>query len=220
MAKYYKKRKRYGTPYKKKYAKPRYPKPAGELKFFDTVQADEASAQAGVIHSVSLNLIPQGVTESNRVGRKCSVTSIQIKGSLVLPSDGASSGNATNVLRLIVYLDKQANGATAAVTDILESADVNSFRNLSNTQRFICLKDIHINMNAFGAFGGTGAPVSMKRHYNFEFYKKVDFPLEFSSTTGALTELRSNNIGLLSVCKQALAIPLVGYTCRVRFSDG
>ena len=50
------------------------------------------------------------------------------------------------------------------------------------------------------------------------FYKKVNLPVEFDSTAGAITEIKSNNIGILLLSKNGKA----GFSSkiRIRFSDG
>ena len=59
-------------------------------------------------------------------------------------------------MRVMLYHDKQANGATAAVLDILESADYQSFNNLVNSGRFRILMDRTYAMNYLTlASGGT-----------------------------------------------------------------
>lgn len=191
----------------------------GELKFFDTTEVATVSGTAGVIHDASLNLIPQGVTESTRVGRKCTIRAIHLKGILKNQST-AVVAEAENTLRVIVYLDKQANGATAAVTDILETAAVDSFRNLANSGRFSILLDKKVHLNSGAVFGGTAAPASSGSLRDLALHKKCSIPIEFNGATGAIGEIRSNNLGVLSVVEQASATPpTVQYICRVRFSD-
>jgi len=53
-----------------------------------------------------------------------------------------------------------------------------------------------------------------------EWYSKCQIPLEFSSTTGAITEIRSNNLFLLAGCSTG-GDDLVNFlgTCRLRYSD-
>lgn len=186
----------------------------GELKFFDTIRAQQSSATAGVIHNSSLVLIPQGVTESTRVGRKCTLKKLSLKGQISMGSI-TTIGDTENQVRFIIYLDKQCNGATAAVTDILESASVNSFRNLANSGRFQVLKDFKHVLMPRSCFAGASVPTVVKISCNLN----LNLPIEYSSTTGALTEIRSNNIGILSVCDSALGLPSVAYTVRARFGD-
>lgn len=109
-----------------------------EVKFFDTTNTGTALATTGVITNSSLNLIPQGILENNRIGRKCTIKKIQFRGVIQFNSSTTESGE---VVRIMVVWDKQANGAAATITDILETADEKSFNNLSNKNRFVTLKD-------------------------------------------------------------------------------
>lgn len=185
---------------------------AGENKFFDTNRTVVTLANTGTILNLSLNLIPQGVTESTRIGRKCTIKSLSIKALFNLPSSNTGASTA-GVGRFIIYLDKQANGATAAVTDILETATVRSHNNLSNSGRFKTLKVCEFVMKAHGAIT-TAASEDV--HWESFTLSGLNIPIEFSSTAGAITEIRSNNIGVLGISSDGLIT--ANYTVRVRFS--
>ncbi len=103
-----------------------------------------------------------------------------------------------------MYLDKQANGAAAAVSDISETATWRTFNNLSNSGRFVILMDKTINMNycTLGIDGVTNR--KMQVFYDDQFHKKVNIPIEFSGITGGITEIKSNNIGILLFSRQGL----------------
>lgn len=189
----------------------------GELKFFDTTDTFAALVPAGEIKN-SLNLIPQGVTESTRIGRKCTIRSLQIRGNLNLPPVAGVSAAGGSVVRIIVYQDKQANGVAATVTDILNTADIHSFRNLANSHRFRILKDSTIDINPTAAAGDGTTNDTTSVYKSWECYLRVNVPLEFSSTTGAITELRSNNLGILAISETSSNI-IFNYNCRVRYSD-
>ncbi len=194
----------------------RYFPSGGEQKFFDTTRADTAMASAGAIANASLVLIPQGVTESTRVGRKCVLRRLMFKGQLIQPT-GTNLAASGAKGRVIVYQDKQTNGATAAVTDILDTASVNSFRNLANSGRFKILYDKTFNMSNRASSGdGTTSDVAEWMH-PWEFYKECNIPLQYDNTTGAITELTTNNIGVLTIANEGATT--FGYVCRVRFSD-
>ncbi len=184
-----------------------------ELKFRDSDLDDATIAVAGTV-TPSIVLIAQGVTESQRVGRKCTVANIGWKYNISLPlqQDAADIGNG-DVVRVIMYLDKQANGATAAVTDILETADYQSFNNLSNVGRFTKLLDATHEINSLVA-GTDGANTITTPEINnsYTFYKKCNIPLEFNSTAGVITEIRSNNIGVLLLSKNGNA----GFDSKIR----
>ncbi len=171
-----------------------------ELKFHDVDFNDAVVAIGGTVEP-SINLIAQGVTESQRIGRKCTIRSIGWRWQMTIPErDAAATPGQGSTLRMILFQDKQANGATAAVTDLLESADFQSFNNLVNKGRFRTLMDKTVTINYMG-LGSDGAGVVSQglqiRHGTF--FKECNIPVEFDSTTGAITEIRSNNIGVLLI---------------------
>lgn len=190
-----------------------------ELKFFDTALSDASVAADGVVQG-SLNLIPQGVTESTRVGRKCVIKNLNFRLTLYrVLVDSVATALPHEQVRIMLVLDKQANGANPAITDILETDDMNSFNNLANKSRFRVLYDKVFNMDAL-AVGSNGTTVDQAaRSRTVSCFKKVNLPIEFSSTTGAITEIRSNNLVWVTVTDTG-SLTTINGTCRVRFSDG
>ncbi len=194
---------------------------AGELKFHD-VDVDDAivSATGTIQNGGTVNIIPQGVTEIQRIGRKCTIRSIHWRFSAdqVELNNGATP-QTSEVIRAIFYLDKQANGATAAVTDILETATHRSFRNLANSGRFQIFLDKTMVFNyqtfSFDTAGAQGDSAEVVGEYQFN--KNCNVPIEFSAATGAIGEIRSNNLGVLLISKSGQG----GFasSLRLRFSD-
>ncbi len=195
----------------------RYTSPV-EMKFHD-VDLDDAVVATGGTVTASVNLIPQGVTEKTRIGRKCNITRINWRWNITLPeTDAVATASPGDVIRMIMYLDKQANGATAAVTDILESASYLSYNNLVNKGRFQTLMDRKVTINYLSlASDGAGVVSSASVTKTGRFHKKCNIPIEFNAGTGAITEIRSNNIGvlLISVANQLAFTSKI----RLRFSD-
>lgn len=194
----------------------RFPPSGNETKFFDTALSFLFDATGEVPATGQLNLIPQGVTESTRVGRLCCLKSIQIRGIAQWSPAAGTTASSTQYLYLV--LDTQTNGAAAAITDVLTSNNMAvALINLNNSQRFRILKRFVIPMTSqagvSGAFGNVVVPI--------DYFKKLDIALDFSSTTGAITEIRSNNLFLLAG-SDTLADDVGGFagTCRVRFADG
>ncbi len=193
--------------------------PTGELKFHD-VDVDLNPMTTGEdILIDSVVKIAQGVTESARIGRKCTVKSINWRFEILLATT-AVAANTSDIARIIVYLDKQANGATAAVTDILESADYQSFNNLTNKGRFFTLMDRTYALSASAGSGrGTADTLSYGEvQVQDSFFKKLTVPIEFSAGTGAIGEIRSNNIGILAIAKAGVTV--FRSKMRIRFTDG
>ncbi len=193
----------------------------GEKKFLDTTAVDVAVPAAGFINS-TINVIPQGVTESERVGRKCTIKNIGFKFNILLPGTTAQL-NTSDTVRIIMYLDQQCNGGVAQVSGsggILETATFQAFRNLENIGRFKVLMDRTYNL-ASPSGGGvvTTNDFFGEKSVSGSFYKSCNIPIEFdaSAPTGALATIRSNNVGLLFITRSARAT--VNWRTRVRFSD-
>ncbi len=201
------------------YAAPRYSGPMpGELKFHD-VALDDAVVAVGGNVTATINVIPQGVTEVQRIGRKCTIRSVHWKYRVDLPEvDAVASPNTIDEVRVVLYLDRQANGATAAATDILETATIRSFRNLANSGRFMILMDrLHVINWGTLASDNAGVVSSAEVVREYSFNKKCEFPLEFSGANGTIDEIRSNNLGVLLVGLNGTAGFLS--SIRLRFSD-
>jgi len=191
----------------------------GELKFFDTAISFNLDAVGEVPASGQLNLIAQGTGQSQRIGRIATVRSMQLRLNLdYLPTTAATaSGNAF----IYVVLDTQCNGAAAAITDVLTGSGMSTaLINLDNSQRFRILKKIKVE---FQPGAGVSAAYNEVRKC-VDVYMKLNVPLEFSSTTGAITELRSNNIFLLAGGDGSNGgvfddLCAVTGNCRLRYTD-
>lgn len=189
----------------------------GELKFHDLVVDSSPILEAGEIFS-SLNNIPQGTGESQRIGRKCNLKSVEWRYNLQLPAtDGVAVAAAGDNIRLIMYIDKQANGGVATVANILEIADDNSFYNLTNQNRFVILMDKNHDLN-YITLAGAAANVSQSNViHKYQFRKLCNIPVEFDGTDGTINEIRSNNLGLLLISSTGTG--RIFSRIRVRYND-
>lgn len=193
---------------------PNYSK--GELKFHDVDLDDAVITQAGTI-TASISLIAGGTTESTRIGRKCTITNINWRFDIVM-NDTGTVDNTSEAVRVMMYQDHQTNGAAAVALDILETDDYQSFNNLSNKNRFTILFDKTYDMvcpsgagqNAADAFGETICSDAM--------YKKVMIPLEWAAQGALISNLRSNNIGVMLLSKSG-NLTTFASKIRLRFSD-
>lgn len=195
----------------------RYQPGGTEVKFHDIDIDDAVIESTGSILLDSCNKIPQGVTEIQRIGRKCTITKIAWRYQLTLPVAAAATGIPGDVIRIVLYLDKQCNGATANVLDIVNTDDWQSFNNLGNSGRFKILMDKTIDLNYIGGVGDGAANDFSQVTRSGTFYKNCNIPIEFDATTGAITEIRSNNIGILLLGREGIA----GFSSkmRLRFKD-
>lgn len=188
---------------------------SNEIKNFDTALSFNVDATGEVPATGQLCLIPQGTTTSTRIGRKATLKSIHLRGSLFYAPGASTTG--VGIAYIYVVLDKQANGAAAGVTEVLTSATMpGAMINLFNSDRFTILKRIVIPVQATAgvatAFGAQHTPI--------EWYHACSIPIEWNAAAGAITEITSNNVFLLAGSDgNTDDIMSVSGTCRVRFSD-
>ncbi len=195
----------------------RYTGDRPELKFHDLDVDDASIAAGGTIAQASCVTIAQGNTESERIGRKLTIRSVNWRFDLSFGINAAISGADT--IRIILYLDKQCNGGAAVVTDILESADYQSFNNLSNKSRFRTLMDRNYDMQPLAAGGDGTTNDQGGLAMSDSVYLKVNIPIEYdnSATTGVITSVKTNNIGVLLLSKNGLST--FTSKMRLRYSD-
>ncbi len=189
----------------------------GERKFFDTTKALTVATTGGVIYSDTLVAMAIGTGESNRIGRKIQLKGIYMRGSIQLNNQTVPGSTADRV-RVILYWDKQTNKAAAAVTDLLKTANVDSFRNLNNSGRFMFLHD-----KTYALSSQSGGPLSTtttnygEKRVNLTVSKNVSITIEFVADTPSVADLASNNIGVMCISQDGLVT--IGYTARIRYTD-
>lgn len=165
----------------------------------------------------TLNLIAQGTGPNQRIGRKVTVTSIHFRGYVDNTISTAASGF---MMRVILYLDKQCNGAAAAGNDLLvDSTILDSYRNLDNSGRFTFLYDKVMTLNPSIAYDSVAAglanAVTIRR---IAINKKVSIPIEFSAAVPTIADIKSNNLCFLLIPEPISKGSFVGQF-RLRYSD-
>lgn len=184
----------------------------GELKFKDTGIAPSLVTAAGLTF-FNFDEIAQGTGESQRIGRKVTLRYFELRGHLELPPATVLVEGADQV-RFILYCDKQTNGANAAPTDLLQTADIDSLRNMDNISRFTFIKDETFQLNATVS-GAGGSTFSWSTKWIWDV--KLDIPLIADGADGDVTELRSNHLAMLAISRFAFTI--IRFNTRVRYSD-
>ncbi len=200
----------------------RYADVQGERKFFDTDLDAVFTTITTSMKEANLNIIVQGNTESNRIGRKVILKRVDCKGILTLPAT-ASDSATSEVVRLLLVCDKQTNGAAFAATQLWETDNWRSFNNLSNSGRFRVLQSKIFTFNASAGSGrGTTDTLSFGEVViPFHMGVNLDLAIEYdnSATTGAVATQRSNSLWLVSQSTTGSVVMSVS-TARVRFIDG
>ncbi len=200
------------------YGRYSYGNTGSEKKFHDITVNQSALAQGGTVQA-SITVIPQGVTEKTRVGRKLTITNINWRGEIHLNLDSNTATPNIETIRAVLVLDKQANGAAPAITDVFETDDYNSFLNLANSGRFKILMNKYFILNkTAGAGASTAANVWPVVQRRFKYNKKCRIVMEYDAATGAVTEVKSNNLIIMWFARSGSAAD-VDSNFRLRFSD-
>lgn len=161
----------------------------------------------------TLLTIPQGTTEIQRIGRKCTIKSISIRYHGFLQNGSVQNGH--DQIRVMLVLDKQTNGDAFNATDLLETDEMDQYRNLANSSRFTILWDKWLTLN-YTAAGGNGTDIeSMSWGEWHRYHKKLNIPIEYNSTVGAITEIKTNNLLLVEISENGIAESFV--RIRIRF---
>lgn len=198
-----------------------------ENKFFDCPRTGVQPAVTwGLLNpssvcTGSISVPAQGTGEQNRIGRTYNINSVHLRGECYQSSvESAAAPRAQNRVRIVMYLDKQANGAVPTPLDIMESNSLFSFRNLQDSKRFDILMDKMIinkpeivNEGASNAFANNGVTNTIKFDKVFKTPIKVECK---TATTADVANVTSNAIGLIAISGDGLSF--VVYNSRIRFS--
>lgn len=162
------------------------------------------------IVGIAQGLLGGGVvttTPQCRIGRKILVKSLLITGTI---STSAVSGDVTDIVYLYILKDKQANGAYPGISDIWSNvAPSQCLRNLDFGKRFKILKSLKWTLAANDA--------ALPRVEDFEVFIKMNLPVVYSGATGAIAEIKENNI--VVVWGSDKGNSTVNCASRVRFYD-
>lgn len=188
-----------------------------ELRYIDNNPA--FGAISGTMEQYLATQIAQGDGDSDRSGRKVTITQVMLKGDLELAEQTAAS-NTSERVRLLILQDKQVNGATFDVTDFIESNSINAYRNLAFSQRFKVLAQEEFCLAAGGAAASGAAYVfSQDRTAFFLKAKNLSIPVQYEASTGAVSSHTGNGIYICAIAAVGNLVTFTGQV-RVRFIDG
>lgn len=177
-------------------------------------QANVVAAQTTAT-SFLLNGVDDGATSTTRIGRRITMTSLEIRwqGSFVATTAGGSG------LRLCVVYDKQANALAPLATDVFQVDAIHSMMNLSNSRRFkVIIDELVENVS-------TGGPSSWNRKLWRDFTAKGTkdgLEVEFNdNSTATITSIQTGSLYAFVWQNGNIitASPTNSLYSRVRFTD-
>lgn len=178
-----------------------------ERKWKDTQVLDDATSTASI---TCLNLMTQGAGPSQRIGQRILVKSIQLRAH-ISREDVAST--TTEVMRIMLYYDRQPNGALPAITDINVTNATASLRSMANTGRFFCLMDENVVIST--ANGGNSYEI-------FDKFIKCNLPVYYNAgNAGTIADLSTGSLLLIYVGDQAAGADDINVVAnaRLRYTD-
>jgi len=154
----------------------------GEWKYADISAVYHWSSTPQLI---LLNGLAPGNSASQRVGMKVAIRSVELR---TCPHATSTSGQENTCRGLLVF-DRQSNGtAPAAITDILQAANVCSPRSLTQRKRFKIVWD---RMFGIGAASNSGTPQTRTIKAYIKFRRPVI--VEYNAgTAGTIADISAN----------------------------
>ncbi len=187
---------------------------AGELKFTRFTDSQINIDTAGSMQP-QLFVIADGTTAEQRSGNKVTLTQVQATFEFQLPVTTNATETA-DVIRIILFIDKDPDGALPAVNDLLQSAVIESYESVPNMNRFRILSDRIVTITSMAGGGTAGTNFGRAKKY-FRIKRKLNLPVLYSATSGLIATVRDNNVFILFISSNGLTT--VFYTVRFRYLD-
>lgn len=171
----------------------------------------------------------------NRLSNRTRAVSLQLTGNIGLTRTNAA-GVQEDFMRIVVYYDRQANGANPSQSDLLLDTDptgaattttVRSGVNINNRDRFMILRDRKVLLPNIGVGGVSPADttfvtdlnVSSGKGMNYqEFIKLKGLESLYNSTNGGtIGDISAGSFGILIFNSDASGSPAWNFTLTARF---
>jgi len=152
---------------------------------------------------IALPLIAEGTNADDRIGRKCKLVSISIIMRVTVDVNPA-------LLRCMLVLDRQPNGALFNLSNLLIASTTNPFiapRNMNNAKRFKVLKRWNLRVDPQG-FGVTHS----------QQFIRLGMSVQYNGVAAGIGTVSTNMLALVIVSSTAvLGGPVLEFYTRLRF---
>lgn len=159
-----------------------------------------------------LNGAASGTGVNQRVGMRITVKSIQLI--LAAAANPTATDMATHV-RFIIFYDRQTNGLTPNLVDVIEQASYLGLPAVSSSKRIVFVMDRLLRLT------GNATTPTEESLLTLRWYKKVNIVTQFNKLTVAdQTAIATNGLWALVVgSSQTASGPKVAGVVRVRYTD-
>lgn len=160
---------------------------------------------------LTLTTTTQGDTSSTRTGLKIYAKSLVMHYTIDWPDTATQETNC----RLLIFLDKNPQGAVPSTTDLLEAATTDSlYNNVNEGRRFVVLYDKHFN--------NLNPTTTVPRDQGGVIKLKINKNIWYLDSTSAGSSLGRNQLFILplgDVTNTHADAASIDGNCRVYFDD-
>lgn len=189
----------------------RYRSRGSELKAIDSGTTTDSLAPTAVC--TLINGVATGDDYNTRDGRRIVMKGLTLKFGLF---DNGTTGPA-DFCRVMVILDKQANGAVCTSAQLFTANTPISPMNLDNRERFKILKDWCIGTD-YGAYAAGVITNGATKMHVVKTYIPMDIPVTYSGTGATIASIATNALYLVYQAKNSNTTTIY-YNARVRFTE-
>lgn len=189
--------------------------------------SNAASWTASEYDPVTLNCLfcpIQGDDIIHRTGRKIFVKKIRIDGMIAMPPKSAQvAADENDIIRIVVYQDKQTNATQSQGEDLLSSGAGSSAtfmsQNLANLGRFKVWYDKYLLMESPPIAGISGSVVQGAQLRRFKITIKPMCWVNYNSTNGGtIADVIDNSFHLIANKSDNQILANISYKCRTVFT--
>nr|WAE42720.1 MAG: capsid protein [Cressdnaviricota sp.] len=179
---------------------------SAEFKAISRAMSDTVDSTGTI---ACMNGTTMGSDLSNRVGRQIEMRSIEMK----VYMNVISGTGVDQEMRCLLVYDRQTNGVSATITDILDTNNCQSLRNLDNRKRFKILMDKRFTFEASG---------QNPSHCVWDYYRKLRHPVQYNSgNAGTVADIASGALYIIFFGDKVAGVTS-GHEetkLRIRFTD-
>lgn len=214
--------------------KRQFREPMTELKFLDTslitstldVNTAGEDGEHNPSATIGLTTMAQGDGGSNRDGRRATWYSINIQGTINVPSQtGRTTADNAFSYFIALVLDKQTNGAFASSESVYinpggaQITGTTPLRNLAQSNRFRVIATRSGTIQAPNmAFDGTNIEAGgMKRTFKIFHTFRKPITANYTGTDNTIARSTDNSLILLAWANDVDLVPSISYNSRLRF---
>lgn len=172
-----------------------------EYKYIDSGTVNLTFNNTGTVSY--LTDVAQGLGDEDRIGNTILLKDIYFRYEIAMNATASAT-----TIRVILFCDKETDGVSPTVGQVLETVNYLAPLNQDSSKRFVVLKDITMSMSIYNNRIKAG-----------KFYKILNIHTRYDGTGATVADARQNQFFLLTISNEVSAVPTINYNCRIKFYD-